>query len=344
MREPGYVLCLEDDPLDAELLENAVRSAVPDVRWRTARTRRDFEGLLLAECPDLVLADYRLPDTDGLAALDFARAKWPEVPFVVVSGAITEAFAIEALKRGASDYVLKQRLQRLGPVAARALAESRTRRELRDYQRLAVEIGDREQERLGADLHDAVGQDLAAVALLVEAAVGQSAREAPALHARLVEAERLLARATRGLRGIARTLSPVDLWPGSLAPALRSLARDAEALYGLACTVEVSGDTEGLAPDIVSHLYRVAQEALTNAAKHGRAQRARLRFVRTPEELELEVVDDGTGIDPARVRAAEGLGLRLMEYRARVIGARLQVGPGPGGGTVVRLVRAATAR
>jgi signal transduction histidine kinase len=333
------VLCLEDDALDAELLENAVRAAVPDVHWRHVRTRLDFDRALESERPDLVLADYRLPDTDGLSALDRTRELCGDTPFVVVSGAISESFAIEALKRGATDYVLKHRLQRLGPVAARALAEVRTRRELREYQRLALEIGDREQQRLGADLHDAVGQDLAAVSLLLEAAGEQAARDAPVLAPRIAEARRLLARAAQGVRGLSRTLAPVHLWPGALAPSLRELARDAGALYGLACDVQAGSEGASLDEPAVTHLYRIAQEALTNAAKHGRAKHATLRFVQSADSLELEIADDGRGIDLPRAREGEGLGLKLMEYRARVIGARLRIARGPERGTVVRVVR-----
>jgi signal transduction histidine kinase len=343
IREANSVLCLEDDPLDAELLENALRPVVPGLRWRHARTSRDFERELRAECPDLVLADYKLPDIDGLAALDRTRELCADTPFVVVSGAITESFAIESLKRGATDYVLKQRLQRLGPVTQRALSDVRTRRELRESQRLALEIGDREQQRLGADLHDAVGQDLAAVSLLLEATSEVARREAPLLQPRIEEARRLLGRAAQGVRGLSRTLAPVNLWPGALGPTLRELARDAGALYGLACDVDARGNGPTLDEQTAGHLYRIAQEALTNAAKHGRAKRATIRLLQQPEQLLLEVTDDGAGIDLAAAHMSEGLGLRLMEYRARVIGARLQVERGRERGTVVRVTREATA-
>jgi signal transduction histidine kinase len=337
-REANRVLCLEDDPLDAELLEHAVRAAVPTVRWRHVRTRDAFEQALRDECPDLVLADYRLPDTDGLAALDRTRELCGDTPFVVVSGAITEAFAIESLKRGATDYVLKQRLHRLGPVAARALAEVRTRRELAEFRRLALEIGEREQQRLGADLHDAVGQDLAAVSLLLEAAEGQAQRDAPGLAPRLSESRRLLRRACEGVRTLSRTLAPVHGGPSALGPTLRGLARDAESLYGLACRVEAPDEQTLLDESVAMHLFRVAQEALTNAAKHGRASRARLDLEVTGERLRLEIEDDGSGIDLADARSGDGLGLRLMEYRARVIGARLEL-ERTAGGTLVRIVR-----
>ena len=93
--------------------------------------RRDFKAALAGPPPDLVLADYTLPGFDGLAALKIVLEHWPDMPFIFVSGSLGEERAIEALKSGATDYVLKDRLQRLPAVVNRALTEARERRERR---------------------------------------------------------------------------------------------------------------------------------------------------------------------------------------------------------------------
>src|ERR671922_1483821 len=125
------VLHLEDNPDDAELIE--ARLAAEGIACAMARvdTRAAFLAALEQGGFELILADYALPTFDGLSAFTLARERWPEMPFIFVSGTIGEEVAIEALKQGATDYVLKQRLSRLVPVIRRALQEAAERRERR---------------------------------------------------------------------------------------------------------------------------------------------------------------------------------------------------------------------
>ena len=137
------ILHLEDSPLDADLVR--ARLAKDGLRVAIERTdRRDeFGDALQSRRPDLILADYSLPGFDGLEALDLARAHAPDTPFLFVSGVMGEEVAIESLKRGATDYVLKHRLERLGPAVRRALTETRERAERRK-----AEAALREGERM----------------------------------------------------------------------------------------------------------------------------------------------------------------------------------------------------
>src|SRR5205085_9618506 len=124
------VLLLEDSPLDAELILASLRAGGLEVDARRVDTREDFEQAL-GGCPDLILADYSLPGFDGISAMHLARERCPEVPFVFVTGALGEELAIETLRGGATDYVLKGRLERLVPAVRRALRESGERAERR---------------------------------------------------------------------------------------------------------------------------------------------------------------------------------------------------------------------
>lgn len=120
------ILMLEDEATDAELVERELRRGHVDCSASRVETREAFiDGL--TRPPDLILADYSLPTFDGMAALAIAQKKCPEVPFVFVSGAIGEELAIESLKQGATDYVLKDRLSRLVPAVRRALEEAAQR-------------------------------------------------------------------------------------------------------------------------------------------------------------------------------------------------------------------------
>lgn len=136
------ILLLEDSPLDAELTLSALDD--PEFRLHVIRaeTGEEFEAAIAAGGLDLILADYALPAFDGLSALEIARVRCPDVPFIFVSGTLGEEVAIESLKRGATDYVLKQRLQRLLPAvkrAARELAERRSRRRAEEALRAGEE-------------------------------------------------------------------------------------------------------------------------------------------------------------------------------------------------------------
>ncbi|MDD5629939.1 MAG: response regulator [Elusimicrobia bacterium] len=125
------ILMLEDDLSDAELSARALRQAGLKFSLRRTEDREAFAKALQDAPPDLLLVDYNLPSINGLEALDIARERCPDVPFIFVSGTMGEELAIDTLKRGATDYVLKARLSRLAPAVRRALEEARLKAERR---------------------------------------------------------------------------------------------------------------------------------------------------------------------------------------------------------------------
>src|ERR1700736_3360883 len=130
MRPPLRILSLEDDPKDAELVQETLASDGITCRLTRVETEADFIASLEQGDFDLILADYTLPSFDGLSALKIARKSRPDVPFIFVSGTLGEEVAIEALKIGATDYVFKTRLSRIVPSVQRALRETGERIEL----------------------------------------------------------------------------------------------------------------------------------------------------------------------------------------------------------------------
>jgi PAS domain S-box-containing protein len=140
MNDPLRILYLEDDPRDAELVRDRLQQA-PSIacELRVASNRAEYEAALAEARFDLILADYSLPDYDGMAALALARERQPDVPFILISGVLGEEKAVDCLLRGATDYVLKQRLYRLVPAVLRALAaadERHKRRQAEDALRV----------------------------------------------------------------------------------------------------------------------------------------------------------------------------------------------------------------
>ena len=142
MSEPLRIVHLEDVPEDSELVAEALRAAGLVCDIRRVERAEDYQQALAEFQPDLVLADYRLPRYDGATALAYACARYPAVPVVMVTGAIGDETAVELLKAGARDYVLKDRLSRLAPAVERALAEERAQQQRR--------LAERETARLAA--------------------------------------------------------------------------------------------------------------------------------------------------------------------------------------------------
>lgn len=127
-------LLLEDSPLDAEVVLATLIDGGIDCQLWQVDNREEFVTALESDRFDLILADYALPGFDGASALKIARAMCPDVPFILVSGSLGEELAIETIKQGATDYVLKQRLERLIPCVHRALREAQLERDRREME------------------------------------------------------------------------------------------------------------------------------------------------------------------------------------------------------------------
>ncbi len=127
--KPLRILHLEDDPSDAVLVQRELDKAGLRFTAERVETREDFARALDDCAPDIILADYHLPGFDGLAALAIAQERCPEAPFVFVTGVLGDERAVETLKRGADDYILKDRMSRLGPAVLRALDDAHVRNE-----------------------------------------------------------------------------------------------------------------------------------------------------------------------------------------------------------------------
>ena len=123
------VLIVEDLPTDSELAEREVRRVLPGSEFMRVETKEDFLAALESFRPEVILSDYMLPRFDGMKALKLAREKVPEIPFILITGSTNEETAVECMKAGAWDYVVKEHIKRLGPAVLNALEQSRQRRE-----------------------------------------------------------------------------------------------------------------------------------------------------------------------------------------------------------------------
>src|SRR5499426_694598 len=163
MPSPLRILHLEDDPRDAELLQAKLETEGILCHVIRVETQVDFCAALEQGGFDLILADYTLPSFDGLSALKITMEKCPDIPFIFVSGTLGEEIAVEALKSGATDYVLKERLSRIVPSVQRALREAKEKAE-----RKRAEAELRESEQKYRTLFDSIDEGFCTIEVLFD--------------------------------------------------------------------------------------------------------------------------------------------------------------------------------
>jgi two-component system, NarL family, sensor histidine kinase UhpB len=537
--QPLQILLIEDSEDDTALLLSELRRAGYAPVCQRVETPGTLSSALDQQKWDLVISDYRLPRFDGLAALALVKEKGLDVPFIIVSGFITEETAVAAMKAGAHDYVMKDKLARLGPAVERELREAASRRErrrsegqlkaqhtitlilataasfdeaapaivqvlldslkldlgalwvvdanqpllkpsslilrapspplnaflearrrltlppgvslagrvwqqrratwvadlaqdagflhrdlaaqaglksaaafpiqspgtifgvlefftlhrmepdstmlnmmtavsseigqflqrrkaeealhhafdeleMRVQQRTAdlktanaklqsaiaerrrleyelLEITEKERRRIGLDLHDDLGQQLSGLALMTKGLELKLAKRRARETSDAARIHNLVQQAMTHARDLARDLAMLDLKGDDLPAALDGLARHAEKLFKISCRFEVAGTIPPLESNVASQLYKITQEAVTNAIKHAKAKAVGISLAHGSEEVILTIRNDGLPF-PSLEGHSTGMGLRIMNYRASLIGASLDIrGDGPHG-------------
>lgn len=225
-------------------------------------------------------------------------------------------------------------MEALAAQTAGAIARVRAETDRHRLEQQILEISDREQARIGQELHDGLCQQLVGLAFDANALQDKIARrDLPELEVATRIAD-YLDEAITEARQLSRGLFPVRLEAEGLASALEELARATEARYGVQCTAESDEHLPVRKRTVAIHLYRIAQEAVTNAIKHARAKSIHMCLGMRKGQLCLEVCDDGAGLG-STVPDRHGMGLHIMDYRARSIGGMLQLSRPAKGGTTV---------
>jgi len=282
-----------------------------------------YIGKNLAQLPCDPPLDRQIAESADEAA---ARAGTPLVSELTVHGAregevalFVEAAITSLILRGECFWLTM-------------LQDATSRRQL---EREVLEVSNREQQRIGSDLHDGLGQELTGIALLLRGLENRAEREAPALSPSIEEVALLVNDAIFTTRALARGLSPVTFDRGGLALALEDLARRLSAMFHIdvRCVANEALD-HGLQSANALHLYRIAQEAVTNAAQHGKAEQVRISLCLDSGRGLLRIEDNGAGFNPA-TQMSKGLGLRIMHYRAQMMAGSLRIESARTRGTIV---------
>jgi two-component system sensor histidine kinase UhpB len=509
MAQPLKALLVEDSEDDALLLALILKQGGYDLTSERVDTPETMRAALERQTWDLVVSDYVMPRFSGLAALRILQEKGLDLPFIIVSGHIGEETAVAAMKAGAHDYLMKDRLARLVPAVERELREADVRRarhlaeerrriaveqlllsetrfrllveqsplsmqvlspdgktvqvnrawkkmwgleledvqeqrifeskellaeELKSYLALAfagetvtvppikcaprrgdyggrelwtrsiiypvkhsdgnicevvlihediterkqaeealrkahdelemrvkertadladayqelqqaveertrlehelLEITEKERHRLGLDLHDDLGQRLTGIALMMKALEVKLQRKGltEATDARKLHA--LVDQAINHAHGLAHDLASLDSQDEDISLALKNLAKRAKEMFNISCKFRRTGENASLPSTVVRQLYKIAQEAVTNGIKHGKAKALQIALANTGEHIVIKVKSGGLPF-PDLKDQSPGMGLRIMRYRANVIGGSLDVRANGVEGTIV---------
>ncbi|MGA2711390.1 MAG: PAS domain S-box protein [Steroidobacteraceae bacterium] len=211
-------------------------------------------------------------------------------------------------------------------------------RDLTDRRRLEhalVDSASLEQQKFGRDLHDGLGQELTGIAMLASAAASSLKQAGRPEAAQIKDIANNANLAIRSCRAIAHGLSPLTFARGSLAELLKEMTRLQRDSFGIDASCEViEAASLRLGRDVMDNLYRISQEAVANARRHGQAKSIKVALNIQPTTVRLDVVDDGIGL-PQAPASETGMGLKIMQFRAKLIGASLTILPGEHGGTRV---------
>ncbi|MEY2429702.1 MAG: hypothetical protein QOJ40_2587, partial [Verrucomicrobiota bacterium] len=300
---------------------------------------------LEAHPPALILSDYSLPGFNGHAALDIAQEKCPETPFIFVTGTMGEEVAIETLKSGATDYVLKTRLARLIPAVHRALREAEGRADKRraeDQLRESHEqlralsvylqtVREEERTRIAREVHDELGQALTGCKLDLSWIAGKLPRDLKPLLEKTRTLSAHIDSTIQMVRRIATELRPGILDHLGLGAALEWQANEFQTRTGIKCDVHANLGDPALNPELNTTFFRIFQETLTNVIRHAGATEVHVSLKERDGRIILEVKDNGRGISREEISNTRSMGLLGMRERAGLLGGTFKIGCMPGG-------------
>ncbi len=345
---PIRILHLEDSEIDHQLVALNLRKHGLAFDMERVETLDAFGRVIAEQAFDVVLADYHLAGFTALDAWALFQQQPQRPPFVLVSGAIGEAAAVEAIRLGFADYVLKDHIGKLGHVIERAIEVALARQakaqadvELARSERQLAELAEHlqtsiEQERaaIAREVHDDIGGSLAAIRFDLAWVARHSAD--PAMLARVAAAGDMLQHAIGASQRIMMNLRPPILDQGLVA-AVQWLAEAFERRTGVSTVFRACRERIAADKTISLVAYRTAQEALTNISKYAQCSAVTIELSDAEGVLTLEVSDNGRGLDADALSKPKAFGLRGLHERAKTVDGWMDVSSRAGQGTSIIL-------
>jgi len=344
------ILLVDDEPRNLQVLETILDAT--DRRLMRALSAEEALLALVQTEITVIVMDVQMPGMNGfeLARMIKQRKRTQHIPIIFLTAYFQEdKDVLSGYDIGAVDYLTKlvdpRILQSKINVFVelfrthRALLETNRalEQEMGERRRLEAEVlqaTEREQQRIAQDLHDGLGQQLAGISCLCNSLKKDLAKKSSPHTAESAKISSLLDVAVAETRALARGLHPIEPEPNGLMSALESLVGDAAELFKVSCKFDCPRPVQVHDYGVATNLFRIAQEALANSVKHGRAGRILISLTSAQDSIQLKVSDNGGGFDPKEhdLRQKKGIGMRIMHYRAAKIGASLAFQPNADGG------------
>jgi len=346
------ILLLEDDPADAALIKKILERSGMQFDSLLASDEKEFLDALNENYFDAVLADNALPQYSSMEALAFIKKKNPYTAFILVTGTVSEEFAVNIIQQGADDYILKTNLTRLPSAISKTVQNKKIQKEklqaenemremneqLRNLAAHLQNVREEEQTRISREIHDELGQMLTAIKMDVTSADKKMKTSPENASATLGNVLEMVDNTVKTIRRIASELRPTILDDLGLIEALEWQSMEFERRNQINCVFTSSNSTLSINREIAIALYRIFQEALTNIARHSGAKHVIATLQVLPQQLTMTISDDGKGFDPEAVKAKKSLGLVGMKERALMVKGKLITETAPGKGTTIRIV------
>jgi two-component system, NarL family, sensor histidine kinase UhpB len=345
---PISILHLEDSRVDHELVKFALRRGGMQFEIVRVETLDEFLNAFNNASFDVVLADYRLPGFTAMDAWTSIATHSDNPPFIILSGAIGEAAAVDAVRQGISDYLLKDSMSKLEHVIWRALevrdmnlrrikadaelaASEKRLAELTEYLQMSIE---QERAAIAREIHDDIGGSLAA--LKFDLAWISRHNTDPGTLAHVTAANEMLQHAIGASQRIMMNLRPAILDQGLVA-AVQWLAASFERRTGVKVTFHTAHERIDTSKSVQLVAYRTAQEALTNISKYAQCTAVTIDMSDAEGVLTLEIADNGRGLSRSELEKPKAFGIKGLHERARTVGGWLDISSHEGSGTSIIL-------
>ena len=342
---PVSVLLVDDDARNLDVLESILDS--PGYHLVRAQTAEEALLALMSNDFAVIVLDVRMPGMNGLelAQIIKQRKKTQHIPIIFLTAYYQEgdqmvnsygAGAVDYLSKPCNPVILRSKVSVFASLFRNARA---LQTEISERRRLESELAraiEREQLRLGQELHDGLGQQLSGICYMMQALQIKLQKASPSAARELGRLGSLMQQSVDQSRDLAKGFYPVELERLGLLTALQEITGKMSQLSNIRCLVESDGDPlyPTLKGPVAIQLFRIAQEAVHNAIKHSQAKQIVIRLESIDGSIILTVKDDGVGLS-TNTTAKKGMGLTIMQYRARMVDGTLDIRTAEKGGVIV---------